>query len=1179
MDLYNYAIPEDFDLSWTNKINDNLNLPPVLLLNTSNYNDNIKLNDANIYKDNLSNDFMELYTINIDKNFLMYRGLYKTSCGDIYPSGSKEDRFKEDPIWFGSFEVAIIYGLKKIEDSLIKRIFPSYSKKTKDYDLDKIVDLYQAVLYSNLSSNIACSIKKKSKLIDINNIDNLKTLMELFRKNYSSISEEHLSVSNNTKKYISNILNVVKKHNNVFNPMAGNVSDDEYIKLILEWNFRKCFGFGPYYSFDAYKYKYTYENPSGNPTTAILKKYYLNNGENIKDELYDSSINYDGNEVNSIDVQNIKNKKNIAMKKINDVLNDVKEHIVNYNKEVDNYIIDRTENLKKFKTYELNKAKNIINKIKEMNPENNINHSIGYIHILKNGTEDISGYIGFEKLENNKYLVHHLPMYTVQKYNNPSTENATATVTKEELVNCAFCNVARTKDWVSDLKNKELSRIYGLANNSTYYEYDVIKNKPEPIGITFQQAFEKDYVTKYEEKCLAIPFNHMGTRNHHPDCGIGSKNYPPNGNYTPKEKNYSCGAAVYYNSNDSEIITNLFGTYKSAKIYAYQKTGKKHRIADINYENHTENQNNLTSNGRFYKFLNPTQDSMKKTDPKMYLVFHALGNSIPHLHMHIFLDSNGENLYYLAEADKITTNNANTFIGGSKEKKNLKLLYKNTKEKYLKLKRHLQKGGDAQYINEIFGSRTYGYTEEDYKFLMNRRSHTDIGPQYQPGERMANENSDLKYIPWVRPYSYVDIYGKLSSHKEYEAVSFEYLFKKVLGYSENDKRMQHHYIFPEPDYETFKPQQNLSLFPMFPQKDLYGEYFKQNMEENFKIIYQDNINPLFKNNTENVYRDFKTDFNGIQKGFYENSQMLYVDNKTDILSTKYGNNADGTHILRYSDVNEDKLMMLFLQIACEKYPEIAGYYSHSAPISSSSPKLSHPEIGIFNSKKYPVYFIKNAPHSYCNIDGDPKEILHEVMKEITLALHLYVRYMSNSQLDLLHKDTEDNEEKTLIKNNPIDLFMTSGTDVASFTLMSNRLIGGKLDILPERTNRRNKLDNNLDAYMGLNDRLRRQKVDQSLYSAESMNRKNNINTINIQQEKLQLINSNKPKSTYKPTNNDLVNLVNQNKFKEIINEYNTYTKMYQIDPNDEKMHNYIKNIILSIYYEFIPTAGQIAALK
>ena len=175
----------------------------------------------------------------------------------------------------------------------------------------------------------------------------------------------------------------------------------------------------------------------------------------------------------------------------------------------------------------------------------------------------------------------------------------------------------------------------------TYYEYNTSTKVIEPVGIIFEQVYSN---TMNNNRLLTIPQNHIPTKGQHNDCNINSKTFKPNGSYHPQKEHYNCGASLYENSKDIEVLDNMIYTLKTAKVYAYHKSGKKnHQVADINYTKY---------NGRFYKYKDKPTSEINKI-PLLYVLFHTKANSEPHLHMHTYIDSNGDNLDNLVQLSRI----------------------------------------------------------------------------------------------------------------------------------------------------------------------------------------------------------------------------------------------------------------------------------------------------------------------------------------------------------------------------------------------------------------------------------------------------------------------------------------------------------------------------------------------
>lgn len=1019
-----------------------------LILNKSNYIDTLKLNDANIFINKTHN----LKIIRITPKNILYRGFSNKTCSEvaILPS-SINNQYLYEPIWFGPPEVTIIYCAMNIKNELLQRYYIGYIEKIDNIDIDNMFKLYKEILLSNISSNVAYSPVHNYDLVDINDCDNLKKIIELFNKNWTvnnynkllklkRISPRIKDIIGNNISFIDNSIKYNKYPNIENNKKLGNEAKNYFNKMgsVIEWGFRNAFAFGKYYSL--IKNKYVPRKAKNNYSVQI-EKFYLNKVDN--DKIYDNI------DINALRVlRNIestmlptsdKTKINQITEKYNNIytnkINELKQKIATENNKLNMIALNRIEQFKK-QTEIKNKYTDIVIdriKIYQQNlkigklPKNNYH---GYIITLKNNS-----ILGFERVlkkdgtyELNKYnVVFKYNRPSQNKFKNPSIEKDNDIILQNAKKECKLCKLVRTSDWITENYKTNLSHLKGLSNNFTYYDYNEYTNNLEKIGTGFQQLYGKNMQFGNEERILVIPYNHIGTMSHHPDCNINSTIYPPNGSYHPTENKYNCGALIYKNSLDDEVINNMFGTYNAALTYAYLKSGKKHYVAEINRN---------VKNGKYYKYKNPADSG----NPLIYLFFHIKANSEPHLHMHTIIDSDGTNLkniinstriqvdgYSIENNDILNNNNFNNDNFVFFDNTNIMDEQTNEQNDEQNDEQNNEQNDDynlygGSIVTEIFGSDDY--SEYSDKTSKNIKLINYIG------DRKANENTPYNKINWYPSKEWVDKFNIKSTindiNNKYDfAGSFEYLFKIMIGIDENDERIKHEYIFPEPFYslheDLFFDQHKLFDNEI---SEFFNSFSKERAIEQSKLFYP-TIN----------YKPYTTQ---------QNIGLTDIYESTDDLSksyVKYGDYDDESHIIRQSTTINDSVAMLLMQIAFIKDTNIAGYYGHSAPLLNSYKNITHTEIGIFNSLDYPMKPVSDALYSTCNLTSYTQNNINEIV----FAVYLNMIYHSQSQL----KYNKTNDSNVFIERDIINDFMNSDTIQH----------GGKLKIKQQLTNHIvNKLD-------------------------------------------------------------------------------------------------------------------------
>jgi len=684
-----------------------------------------------------------------------------------------------------------------------------------------------------------------------------------------------------------------------------------------------------------------------------------------------------------------KNRINTEFKtKYDTLMNTINAKITAKIQQFKNYTTSHKADFKRIK-----EIQDLISKVKKKLIE--IGTLEGYVIELKNG------FVAMEKVldtvATDTYRVHVHYDYNEQKYENPSIEKGNDYVTDEQIKSCLLCKLARTKNWTSILHKTELSHLKGLSNNVSYYEYNRKKDIVEEMGITYQNLFPKNYDFGDEERVLATPFAHIPTMLHNSDCNISSKNYPPHG-AKAKGKDYACGALILENVKDAEIVQNLISTIKSAYLYAYFKSGGiRHKVADINYENE----------GKYYKFIDPEIDHPIK-EPKIYIYFHTLYNSEPHLHMHTYIDSSGNSLRKLYEINN-RIRYGDLYDLTKFEPSNLPTTYE-----------YFHIGGRVgTMFAEIFGSDYFDRFTDSWDPIRNIPINPDTSDYLVKrftGEKLQKENEPI--TSWIKSNSYSNEFGIESSTYDSNYVkppcaSAEYLFKKILGIPDGDPRMKHKYIFPEPDYD-------LHTLLNFNQHNEFGDLIATEMKRILKEKYIESSGLFYPDAVYTPFTGHKD--KGFSKEIDESTKV-----KVGEIFTNYGLNTDESTISRQSTTDNDNLMVLFMEIALIDKPYIGGYYGHSAPNKVNKfLSITHPEYCLFNSIDYPFKIVKDSILSTCNrnIAYDDAR-MGRISYNVKFTLYLYRRYICEASINTrisIHTDR-------LILRNIHDDFMKSDNGI------------------------------------------------------------------------------------------------------------------------------------------------------
>lgn len=1084
----------------------------ILNLNKSKFIDTMKLNDANIY---LNND--DLYVIKIDNNYTMWRGYNNVSCPYLLiPPGSIGDRFKYEPVWYGPPEVTVIYTVREMTHILM-RSYPNFTEINENLNLDQALEQYKHILHSGNSAIVAYSLKNECELVDVNNIHNLKKLIEKFEVNWSIENFKRLNelkrITSRQKKRIYEWIQafVIKNENNniilinnfdELDPNAQNTQLDnffelihndnniliEYLKQSIIHNFRKVFGFGDYYDYNSTKKKLMSRKIKNYSIVTVSKDIHAPE----RCARYDNILSL---RQNSINIFNSKQYQDIInedkYKKINNYVakkNDVLNRIVNNaSNAISEYIIREKTSLPR-------------NALSESFDNININ-SLRIINSIKN--REISGYafdlnnlgsVGFEEINTNNKTVFKLHIYynvnniNENKYINYSESNHLLKNGKQ----CKLCRISHKRNWLNELINKDLSHSEGLVDNQAYYEYNPFSKNIMQVSTAFDNIHNKSYISDRERRILAIPHAHMGTMFDHEDCKIGSTNFPPNGAYG---KTYSCGAYIYSNTdNKLEVIFNMIATLNAAKMYAYKKYNKKFKVADINYDEFK---------GKFYNFKTPIREGSENS--QIYVGFHCKHNSEPHLHMHTYIDSNGTNLYDLLELGRLQYDNNRSFM--------------------------------SRASGELFGSPDFSIYNGDHNKLI------------KEGNRKKTEGDKpyvtLEETPWK------DALGMNSISKMHFSCSYEYLFKKIIGIDDNHILMKHKIIFPEPLYE-YQPE-------LFKEKDLYSYAESYN---NASI----EIEKKFSEKTSDLLNRYKKIYIEYKK--YTHSK----GNKIGTITTKYGEKKDESCIVRQSTTESDAIMVLFLQFATINNTSIGGYFGSAAPLMNNRKNITHTEVCLYNLVDYPVSIVKNTPYTTCfntinnNIDNIDQVFTNKNILVNCAVCILYVlyfkqhqkKYMINglniSKINLidnfLNSDNQNFEYNILDNNDYNDDNGIGDTDFDYYGdnhFINNNMYGGDVAI-----------DNHHDTTKQQKHVCKQQNIvkkqTHKKYKIKNLgnNKKNNLGNNKINNL----------------GNNIFTYLFEISNIDSIIEEFNNKTKIYTLD---DQAKNIVKNTLLSLYYNQVPT--------
>lgn len=596
----------------------------------------------------------------------------------------------------------------------------------------------------------------------------------------------------------------------------------------------------------------------------------------------------------------------------------------------------------------------------------------GYIINTKYG-----GKVVFYKNDNNEYELYY-DLLNLENINPlyENTTNGTIDETKKNI-GCTFCRLCKTKSWIYEEKKNMKTHNLSESDNLMYYDNLVGKDKNViPTSFIFENTVNvsksinlmSNEFSNTEERALSIPYIHLLTKDKHPKCEINSGIFNRRIFKKHMEKDKGCGALLYADCLEDDVIYYFLNTYFASVIYAEQKYGKEFEVADIDYD---------TASGRFYKFNESLSNIPSHDKGKLYLVFHCLKNSVEHIHLHTWIDSKNNNLHDFRET---------TRFKDSRNKNGIEVF--------------------SNIYNKIIDKDSY------YPNILDENSQL-----YHGDRKPFNELKKNEYDKKIK--------------NQYSGCSFQFLLKRILGIPEykNGKNSKNHkrnnndknkkyYMFMNKiiKHKWILPKPIKHLQPEIVKRT--GEYSKQYLQKQNEILTTTNKTCNFaiekiidKNSLNKVKHTQKKD---------ETITTIYMksDNKDNTLTSKVKT------IQRNSDTKGDTIMLLLMIIATFKNPEIGGYYGCSSPILTGkfSNTITHPELCLYNSINYNFEIVKNASYTTCcNSIGD-NEYKQQIKYMIfTIYMTYNIQYQTNKKYekfnivlndlisDFFYSDIDENE--------------------------------------------------------------------------------------------------------------------------------------------------------------------------
>ena len=916
----------------------------VLLLNNSYFEDSLGLNNAKLFKKKtIIMDNSEIIVMELDKTKLLYHS-FPLECQYVDDKYFNDilQKYKNEPPEFYSVAVAITKSFF-MSSSRLLYTFPNLflaaeNLKFRLQKLNETLDL-------NYSSIQAYKVKNNCYFVDVNNTDIIEHLIkfiDVFYYNENSIFtkldsivvpaqiEKHypkkdILISRFAKYMFKYIYNKEEDISNI-----NEFPDIVTIKRILS---------------NAPKNIYNINNSRDVETELdvdykqLIKKLvesYMTKNLDAKKQYFESKKKYIKDESESMQNPNIfkqmlKNS-DIRNRKINSIIkliNDKIHTIIYYNNLTPVQVGER-------KVYILYS-------------------DVGYIINLKRG-----GQVICHKQPDGSYNVYfELRLENINELKNTSTGD----VNEPHNDGCNMCRLAKTRCWIDEKKGNKLAMNLGDATNFTYYD-SIDGRTIQPIGFIFQNVIGKNNVfslkdnkiSDSEERLLSIPYAHIATQYQNPNCT--KENYLKNFEEIPKrfrdhlfkDKNPACGAYVYKGCLDDNILYYFKASYDTAKAYAYKKYGKQFDDYELDYG---KDSNGKNINGRYYKYKKPSETSVSDKG-QLTAMFHIAFNSVPHVHLHIYLDSKARNFYDACESGRffdLRGDSAHFFTEN---------VYTSAKDSYCSYKDDPRDKTSATKTGELV---------EEYKPL-----------------------NELEHLTKIK-----DLDSIMSTE-----CSFEYMIKLILNIINNndyDKNVDsdnileqiagHHWIFEDPTEEIINAQPDI-----IESSNQYAETIKNLYNEQYNEFIDINKKYLEKKLTETATMDNATATMDNATATMDNvtptmdNATATMDNVTEV-STKYYLPKDDTEDLNlnlqiinrnyfFDDVLA-QLLKIYLELDEDIIKNISGFFDCTNPNFKKN-TLNDPKLYFFKQiDKEKLYItllekVDNAPCTSCsNFDNKLKK--------------------------------------------------------------------------------------------------------------------------------------------------------------------------------------------------------------
>lgn len=557
----------------------------------------------------------------------------------------------------------------------------------------------------------------------------------------------------------------------------------------------------------------------------------------------------------------------------------------------------------------------------------------------------------------------------------------------EHDVDCSFCKNSYHRTDLSDGGEDSLLQYdEGLLISSKVFQYNKQKDRMEDTGFIHKPIAKRNNIfTDTENRTLSYPCVHVGTKET-AYCGKKSDDCGPEypyGKYREMEPEHV-----------SSLLFYLLGCYYSAVVYGKQILGKTFKLGDLDFGD----RENMEEYGRYYKYNNTSNV------PTMYLNLHCETNSVHHLHIHTWYDSAGDgfmktvstngddlraymnNIWGVVKMDDLQRNPKPKldFMASCSFTHFIKNILNITKDnEYKKLW-----DADFDYPLPFKVEDQYNAQPQDMNLIQTfKHEYEQFLLKNQYSTAFLNNLPSVNHTIDTPSGDYVDI--PIEQFGSDRKVSFNKPIKNRFTDITNpfnkevrilfdvdfiiNKRLSKYHI------SIIKELRNNLVICSYEQGHSIDKYININTFSTTDVSAEDKESDMVNNDLLIIKTPrYRQDVPVFLKELIHIANLCNININTDGIPRYKLNNItvpplDG--VGRASDIYNDKLLMIFLQIATHDIPYIGGYYNPYIPFPDNSRTVGmHKEMAIFDTSKYQIEVIKDDFNS-CKSDDKPNDIM------------------------------------------------------------------------------------------------------------------------------------------------------------------------------------------------------------